>query len=305
MWSFEWWKSFFEVGGVVLLFLTFAFGAGFFLTGRVVSRRQEVQLRRFDRELTLAKTAQAVQEERAAKMEAGNIQLRADLENATAESTRRQKELEIEQRKTAEAQRAAAVAQLELKKHIEQVAEPRRIIDPRGDRNGDRNVRNELFNGVKKYAATSALIQCVPSDFEALTLARDIGFALVTSGWNVSFTDELHSKIPAGYVLPGVHLVTLEESPFKYGPSPEVRLLPVQPSPSFHAAVALRNLLVLDLGPNKDHPSLFGVDVGQELNDEHTKMLTLHGFAFPPGAVVILVGQKPAAPFFVPEPSVK
>lgn len=36
----EWWKSFFEIGGVVLLFLTFAFGAGFMLTGKKVNERQ-------------------------------------------------------------------------------------------------------------------------------------------------------------------------------------------------------------------------------------------------------------------------
>jgi uncharacterized protein HemX len=63
----EWWKSFFEIGGVVLLFLTFAFGAGFMLTGKVSYERQTERLRSFDKDLTAAKTALATQQELAAK----------------------------------------------------------------------------------------------------------------------------------------------------------------------------------------------------------------------------------------------
>jgi len=65
--SLESWKSFFEIGGVVLLFLTFAFGTGALLTGKVVNQRQENQLRRFDSDLTTAKTALSDQQERNAE----------------------------------------------------------------------------------------------------------------------------------------------------------------------------------------------------------------------------------------------
>jgi hypothetical protein len=68
--------------------------------------------------------------ERAEKLEGQNIELRKDLESATAESRAKQSELATqqtvlatEQRKTAEAQREAAIAQLALKKHLEEVAE--------------------------------------------------------------------------------------------------------------------------------------------------------------------------------------
>lgn len=72
----EWWKSFFELGGVVLLFLTFAFGAGFVLTGKKVTELQAERLRRFDSDLTGAKTELAKQQIRAATAE-GNIALAA------------------------------------------------------------------------------------------------------------------------------------------------------------------------------------------------------------------------------------
>src|SRR5437016_6915055 len=65
----EWWKSFFEIGGVALLFLTFAFGAGFMITGKVVNDRQSEQLRKFEANLTGARTELGKQQERAARAE--------------------------------------------------------------------------------------------------------------------------------------------------------------------------------------------------------------------------------------------
>ncbi len=77
--SLESWKSFFEIGGVVLLFLTFAFGTGALLTGKVVNQRQENQLRRFDSDLTTAKTALSEQQERTAAMELQALSLQKQL----------------------------------------------------------------------------------------------------------------------------------------------------------------------------------------------------------------------------------
>jgi hypothetical protein len=70
----EWWKSFFELGGVILLFLTFAFGAGFMFTGKRVNERQAERLQEFDKNLTDAKIELGKQQERAAKAE-GSIAL--------------------------------------------------------------------------------------------------------------------------------------------------------------------------------------------------------------------------------------
>ncbi len=62
-------KSFFDIGTVVLLFLTFAFGAGVLITGNIINSRQAKQLRKFDEDLTGAKTELAIQQTRAATAE--------------------------------------------------------------------------------------------------------------------------------------------------------------------------------------------------------------------------------------------
>lgn len=46
--SVESWKAFFDVGTVVLLFLTFAFGFGVLFTGNIVNTRQAEEIRRQD-----------------------------------------------------------------------------------------------------------------------------------------------------------------------------------------------------------------------------------------------------------------
>jgi len=127
--SLECWKAFFEIGGVIVLFLTFVSGAGVVLTSTRINARQAQKLKQFDRDLTGAKMELGRQQERAAEaderastIEAGNLQLRTDLENATAESSRRQAELEKEQEKTALAQKEAAQAQLALKQYVDLVA---------------------------------------------------------------------------------------------------------------------------------------------------------------------------------------
>lgn len=65
----EWWRTFFEVGGAVLLFLTLVFGAGALLTARRINQGQAQRLRDFDKELVDAKAELAGQQERAANAE--------------------------------------------------------------------------------------------------------------------------------------------------------------------------------------------------------------------------------------------
>jgi hypothetical protein len=65
----EWWKTFFEAGGVILLFLTLVFGAAALLTARRINQGQARRLRDFDKELVDAKAELARQQERAANAE--------------------------------------------------------------------------------------------------------------------------------------------------------------------------------------------------------------------------------------------
>jgi hypothetical protein len=75
-----------------------------------------------DARIAEANNAAAQANERSVRIESSNIQLRTDLEHSIAESRTKQTALEVEQRKTAEAQEKAARAQLELKTHVERVA---------------------------------------------------------------------------------------------------------------------------------------------------------------------------------------
>jgi hypothetical protein len=59
-------KSWLDVLTVVLLGLTFFAGAGVLITGNIINRGQEEKLRRFDHDLTIAKSDLAVAVERAA-----------------------------------------------------------------------------------------------------------------------------------------------------------------------------------------------------------------------------------------------
>ncbi len=45
-------KTVFDWIAVILLFLTFAAGFGVLITGNIINKRQEQQLRQFDRDLT-------------------------------------------------------------------------------------------------------------------------------------------------------------------------------------------------------------------------------------------------------------
>jgi hypothetical protein len=118
----EWWKSFFEFGGVVLLFLTFAFGAGFMLTGKVVNERQERQLRQFDKDLTDAKTALGKQQERAANADAQVAGLEQDAVDAKTEMARQQARAATAERSLLELQQRLAHRRISKSDHDKLVA---------------------------------------------------------------------------------------------------------------------------------------------------------------------------------------
>lgn len=90
--STEAWKAFFDWGTVVLIGFTFVFGAGALITGKILSDRQDEQLRQFDKDMTDAKVGLATQQERAANAEraAGEASQRA------AEANERAASLELE-----------------------------------------------------------------------------------------------------------------------------------------------------------------------------------------------------------------
>jgi hypothetical protein len=81
--SLEGWKTFFEVGGVILLFLTFVFGAGAFLASTRINVRQAEELRQFDKKLAEAQTDLSRQQERAATAESDLLKLKERVKDRT------------------------------------------------------------------------------------------------------------------------------------------------------------------------------------------------------------------------------
>ena len=76
----EGWKALFEIGGVILLFLTFVFGAGALITSNRINSRQEVRLREFNKQLTDSQQEIGKAKERAAELELQTAEVRLELE---------------------------------------------------------------------------------------------------------------------------------------------------------------------------------------------------------------------------------
>jgi hypothetical protein len=93
--SLEGWKTFFEVGGVALLFLTFVFGAGALFTSTRINARQAEELRQFNKKLADAQTELAKQQERAATAEHTLLQLKESLKNRTISPGQRAKLIQM------------------------------------------------------------------------------------------------------------------------------------------------------------------------------------------------------------------
>jgi len=196
----ESWKTIFDIAAVILLFLTFAAGTGAFIFGNIVNKRQAVQLRQVDSDLTDAKTALGKQQERSAKLEAGNITLKTDLETAKTESRNAESRLAGEQRKTAKAQEEAAKAQLALNKYVDNVARRQR------PREIDGKALVKLLEG-KPKARVELLYN--PNDSEAWWFADELYLWLGKgngqepgAGWEVSPPEPIAAD--AGYK--GQHL---------------------------------------------------------------------------------------------------
>ncbi len=112
--SLETWKSFFEIGGVILLFLTFVFGAGLVLATNRLNVRQAAQLREFDQKLTDAKTELGKQQERAANADARVAGLEADAADSKAAQQLVELELSTQQERAAKAEKALLELQQRL-----------------------------------------------------------------------------------------------------------------------------------------------------------------------------------------------
>jgi len=172
-----------------------------------------------------------------------------------------------------------------LRKHIEGIVNSRRVLDEYDASNGDREVRVERYEKVKKYRGTRVLIQVVEGNQEASDLGQDIARALKTCGWNPEFITERSGGLDWIYISRGVLVEVKNRDAFLYHLN-----LAVDPSTIQHAtsaAMALAELLDLDLGL-EGPPNVGSVGVRFE-SDTTWHTLT----RFPPGTVFVLIGAKP------------
>ncbi len=161
--SLEAWKSVFEIGGVILLFLTFVFGAGVVLTTNRLNDRQATQLREFDKQLTDAKTELGRQQVRAANADAQVAGLETDATNAKAEMAK-------QQTRAANAEKAL----LELQQRLEH----RRISQSDHDK---------LVASLKPFRG-SAIQLTKLGDAEAAQFADDLLAVLHDAGWSIQLS---------------------------------------------------------------------------------------------------------------------
>lgn len=184
--------SFWNKAIIILMFSTAVVAIGLFIAQRIVTSKNESlvsveaqlsTLKDTENEAKLAevRASAASATERAEKVESGNIHLRIDLQNATAEANKRQTELEVAQRKTAEAQARAAKAQKDAAWYVSLVVKnlnPRLIYD--------RKLFLDTLSAVPKGTAE---IWYEPNDPEAREFAENIEAILGGTdgaGWRVS-----------------------------------------------------------------------------------------------------------------------
>jgi septal ring factor EnvC (AmiA/AmiB activator) len=120
--SLEWWKAFFEIGGVALLALTFAFGAGALIVNNRLNSLQDTQLRQFNKDLTGAKTELGRQQERAANADARVAGLEQDVANAKTEMAKQQTRAATAERSLLELQQRLSHRRINSSDHAKFVA---------------------------------------------------------------------------------------------------------------------------------------------------------------------------------------
>ena len=155
----EAWKSLFDIAAVVLLFLTFAAGAGVLITGNIINKRQEAKLRTFDGDLTKAKLDLNAQVGRVAS-------LQKDAANAHAAQQQVELALEKQRERTAQAEtQLLDVQKRQTTRHIE---------------------NHSVSDALKGKPSGLMTIWYQPNDPEAYLFAFQIMGELSTAGWRVA-----------------------------------------------------------------------------------------------------------------------
>jgi len=160
----EFLKSFFEIGSVVLLALTFIFGAGAWWASRKINERQATQLRDFDSRLTEAKTELGIQQQR------------------TADALTKQQEVETELNRQKERTAVAEKTLLEMKNSLADRALT------------DEQVR-ELIHDLDRFHGQEFEVTAYWGSKESVSISERINYALQDAGWKYLPHKEFHGLL--------------------------------------------------------------------------------------------------------------
>ena len=187
--SLEGWKTFFEIGGVILLFLAFVFGAGVVLTGTRINALQAEQVRLFNIKLV-------TQQERAAKAE----QDAAEAKTTAAKSNERTLALETD---AANAKAAQQRVEIELAIQRERAAKAERDLQELQPRVLSEAQQKTLAAALLKIPKIPVAVGCVLSDGDGCHFAEQIRQVFVSCGWDVgrSISQAMYEDNPTGLVL--------------------------------------------------------------------------------------------------------
>jgi hypothetical protein len=215
--SSEFWKSIFEIVGVVLLGATFLAGLGFWYFGGKVSEFQKERLRTFDKDLTTAKGELSIQEQRAADAEKQLELVKQSTSNAEKDVARANQHAGEANEKAAEASIAAEELRqknLETEKILGQETDKRleleKSIAPRGFVIKVTGSPNSNFEELKPFAGTHVIFE-VLTDAEARRAANEVGNLVGFAGWKVVSVNS-NPDLWMGF-FDGVSIVTPERFP--------------------------------------------------------------------------------------------
>jgi hypothetical protein len=179
--SLEGWKTFFETGGVILLFLTFVFGAGAVLTSQRINSKQAGELRQFAINLSSQQERAANAEKDAAEAKSTSasanertLTLETDAANAKAAQQRVETELAKQQGRAAKAEKDLLELQQRIKTRHLSTEQESRLTDS------------------LKAAPIRGLVEmmCVLGDSESKDLATQLDRILKAAGWETTGVNE-------------------------------------------------------------------------------------------------------------------
>jgi hypothetical protein len=176
--SLEGLKAFFEIGGVVLLLLTFAFGAGALIVNNRLNAIQAKELEdfRIKFEGEQQKTALAQKEAAEAKQIAGGFEISISAANRQAAEANAKAEgfrlgIANANQRAADANRIAEEERLK-RVQIEERMKPRSLT-----------LSPQAVSALKAYKGTEYTFSSVFADEESITLLKQLDSILLSVGW--------------------------------------------------------------------------------------------------------------------------